>query len=145
MSDQLSCPLCADMPARLEPGYLDRYGHTIATSASSVLRLCTDQFSPGYSALICRQHVVEPYQLDPQSQSAFFTDVCRAGQAIAAAVGADKMNYLMLGNEQPHLHCHLIPRFDGDPAHGRPYLPAEPVTVEPDELRDRAARIRALL
>jgi diadenosine tetraphosphate (Ap4A) HIT family hydrolase len=43
-------------------------------------------------------------------------DVQRAGNAIQKAVGAVRMNYAILGNAVPHVHCHIIPRFgENDP------------------------------
>ena len=35
-------------------------------------------------------------------------------QAAAAACGAEKMNYELLGNGDTHLHWHLFPRVAGD-------------------------------
>jgi len=127
----------------LANGYLDPYGLTIVELRTSVFRLCTDQFSAGYSVVICKRHVVEPTELPPDEQSGFWADVVTAGRAVQSAFGVDKMNYLMLGNDQPHLHCHLVPRRHGDPGAGRPWLPAQPQFVPAEVLADRAARIRA--
>ncbi len=55
------------------------------------------------------------------------------------------MNYLLLGNGQPHTHCHLVPRYYGDPAPGRPFLPVQPVRASESALLDRVVRIRAAL
>lgn len=139
------CPLCDDLPARLRPGYADNYGQTIAELSMGVFRLCADQFSPGYSVVICTRHVIEPYELPPAELAAYLADVMRAARAVQQATGADKMNYLFLGNEHPHSHCHLVPRYHGDPAWGQPYLPAQPVRVPSDVLAERVERIRAAL
>lgn len=53
-------------------------------------------------------------------QQAFFRDLVEAAQALDAAFGPTKMNVEILGNSVPHLHCHLVPRYYGDPAPGRP-------------------------
>ncbi len=42
------------------------------------------------------------------------------GKALAATLNPDKMNYELLGNAQPHLHWHIIPRYKTDPMWGRP-------------------------
>ncbi|MEQ4206261.1 HIT family protein [Actinopolymorpha sp. B9G3] len=140
-----ACPLCQEMEVRMEPDYADRYGHTITTLDTSVFRLCTDQFSPGYSVVIYKQHVVEPHDLPAAEQAAYLADVMDAGKAVQRALGADKMNYLLLGNGQPHTHCHLVPRYYGDPAGGRPFLPEQPVPASTGELLDRVERIRAAI
>ncbi len=31
-----------------------------------------------------------------------------------------KMNFQLLGNAVPHLHCHILPRYYGDPAPSPP-------------------------
>ena len=96
--------------------HFDAYGRTISPLDASVLRLCADQFTPGYCVVISTRHVAEPYDLPEHERGSFFADVLRAGKAVQQALGSIKMNYLILGNEQPHLHCHLIPRYYGDPA-----------------------------
>ena len=60
-----------------------------------------------------------------------------AARAIQAAVGAFKMNYEVLGNADPHLHCHLIPRQQGEPKpkapawlHPEPQAEMEPAAAE---------------
>jgi diadenosine tetraphosphate (Ap4A) HIT family hydrolase len=44
----------------------------------------------------------------------------RAGAAIASVFQPIKMNSQLLGNAIPHLHWHIVPRYYGDPAPGRP-------------------------
>jgi diadenosine tetraphosphate (Ap4A) HIT family hydrolase len=60
--------------------------------------------------------------------------------------GATKINYLVAGNQLPHLHTHLISRYVDDPAPGT-MLPTElyetPRPVE--ELHADAGGLRALL
>ena len=45
--------------------------------------------------------------------------MCTLGRAIAAAFRPRKLNYELLGNQVPHLHWHLIPRYESDPNHLR--------------------------
>ena len=108
------CPLCEDMEPRRAGDHVDAYGRTIALLDASELRLCADQFTPGYCVVISTRHVAEPYELPDYERGVFFADVLRGGKAVQQALGSIKMNYLILGNEQPHLHCHLIPRYYGD-------------------------------
>jgi diadenosine tetraphosphate (Ap4A) HIT family hydrolase len=140
------CPLCQQMGARMVTDHVDVYGRTITPLEVSVLRLCADQFTAGYCLVISNRHVAEPYELPEHEQGVFLADIMRAGRAVQLALGAAKMNYLILGNEQPHLHCHLIPRYYGDSAPGRPLFPGDhPVPVDADTFAQRVDLIRAAL
>jgi len=49
--------------------------------------------------------------LGEDDRRAFLSDVARLGDAILAATGAERINYLILCNQVPELHAHAIPRF----------------------------------
>ena len=49
--------------------------------------------------------------LDEAARSVFMTDFVRLGDAVLAATGAERINYLVLCNQVPELHGHAIPRF----------------------------------
>lgn len=102
---------------------MDAYGTTVADLEVSRLRLAANQSVPGYCILICTRHVREPYELPPAESAAFFRDLLRVGRAVETAFGAVKMNFEIQGNVVPHLHCHLKPRYYGDPAPERPIHP----------------------
>jgi diadenosine tetraphosphate (Ap4A) HIT family hydrolase len=55
-----------------------------------------------------------------------------------------KMNYLTLGNWVPHLHTHLIPRYEDDPASGAPFpIPLERRPALPEaQVRSDVRRLR---
>ncbi len=137
------CPLCAAVAAT-EPA--DAYGHTIADLDLGRLRLAANQFVPGYCVLICARHVREPYDLSVRERTAFFEDMMRAARALEAVFAPVKMNFEILGNAVPHLHCHIKPRFYGDPAPGAPIDPdAARVLLTPEKLAERVGAIRAAL
>src|SRR5215471_10395987 len=111
------CPVCVELQS--DEGTNAR-GYLIANLHVSRLQLQLNQYVKGYCLLIAHQHVREPYELSPADQIVFFQDLLLAGQALEEAIGATKMNFFILGNAIPHLHCHLVPRYYGDPAPGRP-------------------------
>jgi hypothetical protein len=43
----------------------------------------------------------------------------RLGEAVAEVTGAERVNYEMLGNVEPALHAHVIPRYAAEPANRR--------------------------
>ncbi len=93
----------------------------IAALSVSTLFLFRDQRFKGYCILR-----FDPWDatnleaLDDDEYRAFMTDLRVAAQAIRAALKPDHMNYELLGNSNPHLHWHLIPRYRDDPRWGRP-------------------------
>jgi diadenosine tetraphosphate (Ap4A) HIT family hydrolase len=78
------------------------------------------QFSEGYCIAICRQHVRELFELESAARHAFIDEIATLGQALAKAFAPLKLNVEMLGNQVPHLHCHLFPRYLGDPDRLKP-------------------------
>jgi diadenosine tetraphosphate (Ap4A) HIT family hydrolase len=115
-----TCPMCAYLATAEE---VNSYGVTVATLRMGVLRLSTNQYAPGYCVFLCKRHVREPYELPPQEYALYFDDLMRAGRALERVYQPTKMNFQILGNAVPHLHCHLIPRYYGDAAPGRPLDP----------------------
>ncbi len=137
------CPMCASLA---DGPIVDEYGYTIADLGMSRLRLAANQAVPGYCILICKRHVREPYHLSRDEQTLFFDDLMWAARALDAAIGPVKMNLSILGNSIPHLHCHLQPRYYGDPAPGRPISMLSPeVLLTPEEYEARVALIRRAL
>lgn len=138
-----NCPLCEDLRST-EP--VTKHGYLVANLRLSRLRLNMNQFPPGYCLLTCTKHVREPYHLTVEEQSLFFGDMLHVAQALERAFTPTKMNFLLLGNAIPHLHAHIIPRYYGDPAPGRPVGRGDPViTLAPHEYEERVQLIRAAL
>ena len=68
-------------------------------------------------------------------------------RALKLAFGARKVNYALFGNVVPHIHWHLIPRLETDPAPHDPVfaVPHAPVTLARVERAARILKIRARL
>jgi diadenosine tetraphosphate (Ap4A) HIT family hydrolase len=76
----------------------------------------------GYSVVVwAGRHIVEPTQLTEDEAGAYWADVLDAGRAVETVFRPIKMNYETLGNSLPHLHTHVIPRYEQDPRPGRPF------------------------
>ena len=115
-----SCPVCdLIQTAKAE----DAYGIVVVDLSFSRLFLAKNQFVTGYCVMMCRKHVIEPYELTAEERSMFFDDLAVAGRGLQAAFRADKMNYNILGNVIPHLHVHILPRYFTDSAPNRPIDP----------------------
>lgn len=76
----------------------------------SEVGLYSDARFPGRCVVVLTQHETEIENLPTSLAISFTQDVLTVGRAIKKAVGADKINYAVLGNTAPHLHAHVIPR-----------------------------------
>jgi len=81
----------------------------------SVALLGPWQYFLGYCILVARNHACELNQLPEDQRIAYFNEMCLLAKAIDAAFHPRKLNYELLGNQVPHLHWHLFPRYDHDP------------------------------
>jgi diadenosine tetraphosphate (Ap4A) HIT family hydrolase len=107
------CPLCrklADLPA----------AEVVWSFPHSVALLGPWQFYDGYCVLVSRRHAGELSQLEDGVRRAYLDEMCTLARAIEHSFHPAKLNYELLGNQVPHLHWHLFPRFAGDPDALRP-------------------------
>lgn len=112
----MTCPFCHKIE-RIDqlPG-----DELVGQFAHSVALLAPWQYYAGYCILVSRIHATELFELPDDVRRASFDEMTRLAQALAARFRPRKMNYELLGNQVPHLHWHLIPRYDSDPAHRLP-------------------------
>jgi len=111
-----TCPFCRRLAGQASWPADDivwQFQHSVAV-------LGTWQFYQGYCLLIARAHAAELNHLEPVVRRAFLDEMCLLAQAIELACRPRKLNYELLGNQVPHLHWHLFPRYDADPDHLQP-------------------------
>lgn len=100
---------------------LERDSHMVFyKSPTSIAKLNPDQYFLGYSFVVFKRHETELYNLVDQERLAYLEDMSKVARALALTFKPDKMNYELLGNGQPHMHWHLIPRYKSEPLWGRP-------------------------
>ncbi len=85
----------------------------VAKLQVSTLHFYREQSYPGRCVLVHGEHVQKLTDLTPEAYAVFFADVARAAQALTELYHPDKINYLVLGDLCPHLHIHLVPKFEG--------------------------------
>ena len=69
------------------------------------------QILPGYCLLLPDPVVPDLNALRGPARQQFLDDMARLGDAVLAVTGAERINYEMLGNVEPALHAHVIPRY----------------------------------
>jgi diadenosine tetraphosphate (Ap4A) HIT family hydrolase len=94
-------------------GTLDR---AIARMQSGWAVLGDPQITRGYSLLLPDPVVTHLNALTVEQRRQFLDDMARLGDAVLAITGAERINYEILGNVEPALHAHVIPRHANEPA-----------------------------
>jgi diadenosine tetraphosphate (Ap4A) HIT family hydrolase len=87
----------------------------IARLASGWAVLGDPQILPGYALLLPDPVVPDLNALAGQARQQFLDDMARLGDAVLAVTGAERINYEILGNVEPALHAHVIPRYAWEP------------------------------
>lgn len=119
--------------------------HPIAALPVSTLGLYDDARFPGRCLLVLREHEEHLDQLAPEIFDRLMADIRTAMRAIRRATGTPRLNVAILGNVEPHVHAHLVPR--GGPSDDAPSRtpwdrpsPARP--LDPGEIEALVQRIR---
>jgi diadenosine tetraphosphate (Ap4A) HIT family hydrolase len=73
------------------------------------------QFVRGYALLLPDPVVPSLNALGAQERTQFLMDMSRIGDALLKISGALRINYAILGNVDPALHAHVIPRYSTEP------------------------------
>ena len=140
-STKPACGICA-MIDRIKVGAFPDF---LAELKSCYVILGDQQFYRGYCVLFAKLHATEFY-LMPADVARLLCDEMRlVAEAIAAVVKPWKMNYECLGNSEPHVHWHLLPRYETDEMrHGPVWLRPESERKVPLEEDDRRALIDSI-
>lgn len=119
----------------------------IAGLQVSALHFYREQSYPGRCVLVYDRHVHKLTDLDPAAYAAFFQDAARAAKALTRLYHPDKINYLVLGDLCPHLHLHLVPKYQGGTDWGTMFqmMPEPAHFLSPEKEQAEIEKIRAAL
>lgn len=103
---------------------------------------------PGYAGfcrVIVDRHVREITDLSEGERRTLWRVVEATERALRDVVSPDKVNVLSLGNMVPHVHVHVVGRFEDDPhfpgpPFGPPLRPASGRTCDPAAIAEALAR-----
>ncbi len=87
----------------------------IARVPSGWVVLGDPQVLRGYCLLLPDPVVSDLNALQGKTRTDFLQDMAHLGDAIKAVTGAIRINYEILGNLEPALHAHVVPRYADDP------------------------------
>jgi len=138
-----ACGICA-MIDRIKAGTFRDF---VAELASCYVILGDQQFYRGYCVLFAKIHTTELYLMPADSARLLSDEMRLVAEAIATVVKPWKMNYECLGNSEPHVHWHLLPRSETEAAElrrGPIWLRPESERKVPLEENDRRALIGSI-
>jgi diadenosine tetraphosphate (Ap4A) HIT family hydrolase len=105
---------------------------------------------PGYTLAIWKgRHVIEPFELSEAEATGYWLETLRIARALSEYYQPLKLNYETLGNASPHLHTHLLPRYEVDPRPGEPFplagVPGGGAQIPEKRFLSEVEALRALL
>lgn len=132
----MNCAICDRLAnANSDPALVHEF-------ANSYLLLGNHQYYKGYCLLLFKEHVRELHELDEATQIALHMELMQATRAIALAFKPWKINHACLGNQDEHIHWHIIPRYLSDPDHKQhPWLHSAEFCKHIGDEADRIAAI----
>ena len=92
--------------------------------------IAQSQLLPGYCLLLPDPVVPSLNDLDEAARARFLRDMTILGDAVLQVCRPHRLNYAMLGNLEPALHAHIIPRYASEPAEMR----TSPIWSYPPEI-----------
>jgi diadenosine tetraphosphate (Ap4A) HIT family hydrolase len=97
------CELC------LQPG-----GELLCRTTEYRIILVDDAGYPGFCRVIWNSHVKEMSDLPAPDRVLLMEAVWRVERAVRDVMQPDKINIASFGNVVPHMHWHIIPRYEDD-------------------------------
>lgn len=129
----VACPLCR------EPG-----GSVVWQDADwRVVRVADADF-PAYYRVIARRHVAEFSELDMAARARCMALVAAVEAVLIVQLKPTKINLAAFGNMVPHLHWHVMARYEWDSHFPQPSWGARQREVEPPAEGRLATTLAAL-
>jgi diadenosine tetraphosphate (Ap4A) HIT family hydrolase len=106
--------------------------------------LVDDADYPGFCRVIVNAHVCEMTDLDPPALARVMAAVYAVEDALRQVLAPCKINVASLGNVTPHVHWHVIPRFEDDAHFPKPIWGERQRDTPDDVLQSRRAKLPQL-
>jgi diadenosine tetraphosphate (Ap4A) HIT family hydrolase len=105
-----TCGICSTIE-RISSG---NSPNVIAELPRSWLILGDAQFYRGYCLLLCKRHIVEVHMMPRGEVHELLDEMLSVGRTLTELMNPLKLNYECLGNQEPHVHWHIVPRYADD-------------------------------
>lgn len=84
----------------------------------STVYLFKEQTYKGRCVVAYNKHINELYELDENELQLYMKDVSKVAAAVKKAFSPNKINYGAYSDKLPHLHFHIVPKYEGGPTWG---------------------------
>jgi diadenosine tetraphosphate (Ap4A) HIT family hydrolase len=119
-------------------------GAVLWRDASMRVVLADEAGYPGFCRVIWNAHVAEFSDLDADSRLHMMETVAAVERAVRRVMKPGKINLASLGNQVPHLHWHVIPRYADDAHFPKPIWASPERDVAEVRIHERQALARGL-
>lgn len=110
---------------------------------ASTLYLFKEQTYRGRCLVAFKGHKNELFDLTDEERDLFMKDVARAAKAMKEAFNVNKVNYGAYSDKMPHLHFHLVPKYEDGPGWGGTFeMNPGKVYLSEEEYAELAAKVR---
>ena len=129
-----TCPLCAPQAEDI-----------LWQDARCRVILVNDPDYPGYCRVIWNAHIKEMTGLAESDRVHFMNVVFAVEAVLRELLNPDKINLASLGNQTPHMHWHVIPRYRDDAHFPNPIWsarlrePTRNINIDPSLLSQKLA------
>lgn len=109
----------------------------------STVYLNRNQKFPGRCVVKFQDHKTEYFQLTKEERDGFFEEVAAVAKAIWELYHPDKINYATFGDLVPHVHVHVVPKYQDGPDWGNPFDDTQgKVVLEENEYQEKAEALK---
>lgn len=91
----------------------DSIMYRVGEMSTGTLYLFRDQSHKGRCVLALNDHKKEIFELTDAQRAGIINDVSKVAEAIQKLWGCNKINIGSFGDTNPHLHFHIVPKYEG--------------------------------
>lgn len=104
--------------------------HVVCRARSGWVVFSPHQYLRGYCLLLPDPVAASLNTLDRSARAIYLDEMATLGDVLLELTGATRINYEILGNLEPALHAHVIPRYASEPEAHR----TQPIWLYPEEI-----------
>lgn len=101
----------------------------VGVMSAGTLYLFKDQVHKGRCIVALNSHKKELCECDETERNNYMADVAAASGAVKKLWGCTKLNIGSYGDTNPHLHFHIVPKYEGGPEFGGTFAMSYPEPV----------------